>query len=316
MKKLLLCASVLAPLALLALGLVFSDRLSHSAPDGGEIVLQKESPYQTVFVTRKGSVLTLHGGSLAMNSSRYDTAAPTRHVLEYTAVMCLALGYVAEPRNILVIGLGGATLTKSLTLALPEARIVSVEFDPVVVDVARGSFDFAPEERTPVVIQDARRYLSDTDERFDLVFLDAYHGDYIPFHLMTREFLSLVKSRLAPGGAVCANTWSRSALYYRESATYGAVFGRFDHYFGERSTNRIIIACGDGPPPDRATLAARMQAAKDRYDLPDVDLPGMFERLREEDPSWKPDTPLLLDDYAPVNELGGAERRAGGGEKP
>lgn len=310
MKKIVLALSMLVPLGLLALGLVVSAR--HTAPDGGEILLQKESPYQTVFVTRQGTVVTLHGGALTMNSSRYDTAAPERHMLEYTAMMLLALGYVEESKNVLVVGLGGATLTKSLARALPGARIVSVEFDPVVVEAAREYFAFSPTERTPVVEEDARRYLAspdNADARFDLIFLDAYHGDYIPFHLLTREFLSLVKDHLAPGGAVCANTWARSKLYYRESATYAAVFGGFDHYFGERSTNRIIITTAEGAPQDRAALAARMAAAQARYDLPEVDLPGMYRTMWLKTPSWPADTPLLVDDYAPVNELGGREGR-------
>jgi hypothetical protein len=34
-----------------------------------------------------------------------------------------------------------------------------------------------------------------------LILLDAYRGGYVPFHLLTREFYTLVKQRLTPGGA-------------------------------------------------------------------------------------------------------------------
>ena len=62
---------------------------------------------------------------------------------------------------------------------------------------------------------------------YDLVMLDAYDHEYIPEHLLTREFLQEVKSLLKPGGIVAANTFSSSRLYDSESVTYRAVFGEF-----------------------------------------------------------------------------------------
>ena len=43
--------------------------------------------------------------------------------------------------------------------------------------------------------------------------LDAFDADYIPEHMLTREFLQEVKSIMAPGGVIVANTFSDSALY-------------------------------------------------------------------------------------------------------
>jgi len=52
---------------------------------------------------------------------------------------------------------------------------------------------------------DARPFLRSTDERYDLVVVDAYHQPYVPFYLATREFFRLVHDRLAPGGVVALN---------------------------------------------------------------------------------------------------------------
>ena len=46
---------------------------------------------------------------------------------------------------------------------------------------------------------DARPFLRSTDERYDLIVVDAYHQPYVPFYLATREFFRLVRERLAPG---------------------------------------------------------------------------------------------------------------------
>jgi hypothetical protein len=52
---------------------------------------------------------------------------------------------------------------------------------------------------------DARPFLRRTDERYDLVYVDAYHQPYVPFYLATREFFRLVRERLRPGGLVALN---------------------------------------------------------------------------------------------------------------
>jgi hypothetical protein len=78
------------------------------------------------------------------------------------------------------------------------------EIDPDVVRIARDPhlFNFvaacAPD--LPVVLGDARLTLAQSQERYDLIILDAFSSDAIPVHLLTREALAGYLSRLAPGG--------------------------------------------------------------------------------------------------------------------
>ena len=88
--------------------------------------------------------------------------------------------------------------------------------------------------------------------------LDAFDHEYIPEHLLTREFLQEVKSLLAPGGVLAANTFSSSRLYDHESATYAAVFPQF---FNLKRENRVIIA-SNGPLPDAAQLRANSASVR------------------------------------------------------
>ncbi|MFM9785913.1 hypothetical protein ACKI13_48440, partial [Streptomyces scabiei] len=80
------------------------------------------------------------------------------------------------------------------------------------------------------------------------------NGDYIPEHLLTKEFFKEIKSVLAPGGIVAANTFSSSKLYQHESATYHAVFGDFINVTTEKNSNRIILA-GFKSAPSQQTIA-------------------------------------------------------------
>ncbi len=271
-------------------------------PTSADIIHETESPYQTIFISEANGIRRIHVGSLLDRTSAMDLNDPYRHVYEYTAMMMLVSGYVDAPKKILVVGLGGGTVTRTLRMIYPDAEITNVEFDPEIVAMARQYFGYAEDGKMKLVVEDARRWLRGTTEQFDMILLDAYHGGYIPFHLTTREFLEIVRERLAQGGVVCSNTWIDQDLADRESATYQAVFGGFHHYVGKWSTNRIIVAAPSGlPSPDevRSRLAALEAMRKPKH----LDLKDMFENLFKSNPSWPVGTKILTDDYAPVDLL-------------
>ena len=88
---------------------------------------------------------------------------------------------------------------------LPAARIDVVELDPEVVDVAYEYFDVPRDPRLRIDVEDGRRFLADNEGPWDAIVIDAFYSDSIPFHLATREFLELARSRLTPGGTVSTN---------------------------------------------------------------------------------------------------------------
>jgi spermidine synthase len=267
------------------------------------LVASFESSYQTLYLTTQENVVYLRAGSLSDTSSAMDLDMPDRHVLEYTAMMMLGLGYVEEPRNALVLGLGGGTVTKYLRRYYPELRIVNLEFDDTVVHIAKEHFGFVPDPLMEVVVEDGRNYLSRPGERFDLIFLDAYHGGYIPFHLMTREFLEIVRARMTERGVVVANTWRSHALAQWEAATYAAVFGGFDVYDGRASTNRIVVAGRSHLNKGRDELLESMASTQDVMGFREIDLVELFERHYRSDIKVSTDARVLEDDFAPVNML-------------
>lgn len=79
------------------------------------------------------------------------------------------------------------------------------EIDPDVVDIARRYFTFLSKCKAEVSVRtgDARLLLAREPEgRFDLLYLDAFSGGSVPFHLLSREAVELYRSRLKPGGVM------------------------------------------------------------------------------------------------------------------
>jgi spermidine synthase len=232
-----------------------------------------------------------------------DVTQPYKHVLEYTANMIMGLAYVDDPKKALMIGLGGGAVTKYVQKYYPDLEITNVELDDVIVRVAKDFFNFVEVPKNKTVVMDGRRFLTRSPEKYDLIFLDAYYGAYIPFHLLTAEFLQLVKNRLTDSGVVVSNTWRSQKLYRSESATYATVFKYFDSYLGTTSNNRIIIANRSGRRFTLKDLHRRMAATQRKRQFKDINLTEMFEITYDRNLSWPEGTQILTDDHAPVNLL-------------
>jgi spermidine synthase len=85
-------------------------------------------------------------------------------------------------------GLGGGAAPKRIWRDFGDVEVTTVELDPDVVDAAYRWFALPRDERLPVVVGDGRRYLRETDGRWDVIVVDAFYADGVPFHLTTLEF--------------------------------------------------------------------------------------------------------------------------------
>jgi spermidine synthase len=110
--------------------------------------------------------------------------------------------------RVAILGNAAGTTARALGVYYPGARIDGVELDPAVSDVGRRFFGMGEIPQLDVHDVDARPFLRTTDERYDLIVVDAYHQPYVPFYLATREFFELVRDRLRPGGIVALNVAS------------------------------------------------------------------------------------------------------------
>ena len=283
-----------ATAALLATGVARAEqRLVHS----------ERSLYREVLVYENGDTrcMCFTRNCRSGRQSCFDTRHPDRIVMNYPKLMLGALFVNPAPQSVLIIGLGGGTLPRTLRILLPDTRIDVVEIDPAVVRVASRYFGFVAGDKTRVIESDGRVYVKRAlrgTQRYDLIMLDAFDHEYIPEHLLTQEFLQEAKSLLAPGGVLAANTFSSSGLYEHESVTYEKVFERF---FNLKRENRVIVT-RLGPLPDAAQLRATAHPFVDPFEVFGVDaaeLLPLFTQQRD----WDPRARVLTDQYSPANLL-------------
>ena len=283
-----------------------------SAPLQADIVIHKEkSLYRNILVNQRADrrCLAFSVKRELRNQTCIDVKDPHRIIFPYVRMLFAGLLANPEPERALMIGLGGGTVANVLVDVFPNITMDLVEVDRAVVKVARDYFDFREAENTEVHIIDGRVFTRRAvlrQERYDLVILDAFTGEYIPEHLITLEFMRDIASLLTDRGVVIANTFEGSALYDYESATYRAAFGNFLNLKMPRTGNRVIVAARSELPDDQTLIdnANRLQPGFDKYNLILEDYVPRFDRT----PDWDPDARPLTDQFSPGNLLRGRKR--------
>jgi len=276
-----------------------------------KLLHQERSLYRNIFVTQDDDercMLFRYPRPFGRESCKL-LKDPQKLIFDYTQMMLSGLYLNASPKKVLIIGEGGGTIPTALQEMLPNAQIDLVELDKSVDTVARQYFDFKPGPKMRVFIEDGRVFVKrmvPQKPNYDMVLLDAFDADYIPEHMLTREFLQEVKSIMTPDGVIVANTFSDSALYDYESTTYTAVFGKF---FNLRLANRIILGRVGGITPDDLNNAKKNAAIVEAEFVKRGSGSNFLLPLLNPNIDWNPTARVLTDQYSPSNLLNALPRR-------
>ncbi len=292
-------------LLILGLGLL----LDLAWPTGGQAlqlrpIYEADSLYHHVMVMEDPEGLRYLSFNRAMgHQSVVKPGHPELLTFAYTKSGFAALAFLDRPpASVLFVGLGGGSMPMYLRLVEPQASIDIAEIDPEVARVAEKYLGFRPDPAMRVVTQDGRIFLKRNPQRYDVIFLDAYNDQAVPFHLTTREFLELVKSRLKPGGVVASNIWSAdlNRFFTSQIKTYQAVFPQLYLLQAGRTRNYIFLALAEPGRVEAGAAVARARALT--RDRPwSFDLAELVEAEYDDYSQHQVEAPVLSDDYAPVN---------------
>lgn len=239
--------------------------------------------------------------------SCFQKNEPQKLVFNYTKLLFAGLLINDHPQRILIIGLGGGTMSNTLHQLFPDSIIDNVEIDPAVVKVARNYFYFVENESVTTYSQDGRIFVKRAllkKQLYDWIILDAFNGEYIPEHLLTKEFLQETQQLLSKQGVLTSNTFSSSKLYAHESATYQAVFGDFYNVRDVNSNNRIIVASRQKQP--NVNLTSRQLETLNGSLRPfNIDINAIHASMTSTkiEQDWPANTRILTDQFSPVNLL-------------
>lgn len=159
--------------------------------------------YSTIVLTDSPAYIsasnetTLHGTQLH-NEADKDT--PTTYYTRGSGggMVIEALQKKYPAIRLGVIGLGTGTLA---AYSRPADTMIFWDINPLALKVANDYFTFVKDAKGTVDIRlmDGRIGVRTAKERFDALVVDAFSGDYIPLHLLTREALQEYVERVGDG---------------------------------------------------------------------------------------------------------------------
>jgi spermidine synthase len=162
-------------------------------------------------------------------------------ILDYAIKSRIGYELAVDVKNALVLGIAGGSQIEDLKKHFPEAHVDGVDIDSKVIEIGKTYFSLEDDERTDLIVDDARRYVKTTDNVYDLVLLDAFRGRSIPPHLTTQEFLYELKNRMSPDGVVIVNIIS--SLEGDDADVFIFVYNTFSSVF----KNVLVFHIEDDP---------------------------------------------------------------------
>lgn len=176
-----------------------------------EVLYTGRTKFQAIEIIRSGS----YGRFLVLDSK--IQSSDTDEFIYHEALVQPPMLTHPHPETVFIAGGGeGATLREVLSHDTVK-RAVMVDIDKEVIDIcqqflpdySRGAFQ---DPRAEVIHTDAREYLANTGESFDIIIIDLPEPiEESPAYLLyTQEFYELVRSKLSPDGIISVQSGSAS----------------------------------------------------------------------------------------------------------
>jgi spermidine synthase len=161
--------------------------------------------HASVEISEHNGVRSLHlGGDAIQSAMRLDD--PDALELHYTRAMMGFMLFNPQPKDILMLGLGGGSIARFVHRRMETTRMTAVELNPRVVAVARAHFGLPEDDdRMRVVVEDGATYVPANEASADVLLLDAFNDGETVSALCTQRFFDHCYAALRPGGIFAVN---------------------------------------------------------------------------------------------------------------
>lgn len=161
--------------------------------------------YSSLRVTKKGQRINLYTGRGHLQSSYDPTKILTGTVWDWYLASPIFSGiFTKKLKNVLVLGLGGGTVVKLYNRAYEVEKIVGVEIDPAIIEIAKTFFNIT-EPNTEIINADIFNYIDSASSTFDVIILDAFRENISDPNSTTAGFLKKCCQLLTDKGVFVIN---------------------------------------------------------------------------------------------------------------
>ena len=200
------------------------------------VEVDEEGQRHLVFLPNKGS------------QGVFDPHHPDKIISNFINHAVLVLPLLGKPpKKVLFIGLGGGIMPMFIRRHYPKGQLDIVEIDKAIPEIAEKYFGFKPDAKMHVYISDGCEFINKSKNKYDIIVVDAYDAENIPFQFTTVEFFRQVKKHLSANGVFVANlaNMGKEGFISAELNTILHVFKNTFVSVCEGNTNYVPIASAD-----------------------------------------------------------------------
>ncbi len=252
----------------------------------------KEDDYSVVLSTNVlFGVQSIYVKDRDMTGMYYDYAMAAPFLAGYSE---------KDAPKVLIVGMATGTYATQLTKYIPASSISGIEIDAKIAALASKYFNLP--DTVEVIVADGRSTLAASDEKWDIIMVDAYQDITIPFQMSSVEFFTEVKKHLTDDGVMVVNLnmWSETegSINQYLCDTIDSVFGEVATVRVNNGTNMELFA----RVSDKGDFKAELDKAV--AGIENASLKYMMGRVQNEMEPYHGTNHILTDDKAPVELLG------------
>lgn len=255
----------------------------------GVVIHQTHDEEGIIEVVESEGIRALHFGSEARQSSIIIDDPNQLHTLYARAMMGLLI-FDDSPKNVLMIGLGGGTLTKYLLHEFTDCKIKVIEYRDSVLKVARSYFNLPFDSRLKIGIGCGGHYVhqrSNThEEEHDIIMIDAYSDAGMAPEVSSPAFFYHCKTLLKKEGLLAINLWiTNEALFQEVMHNMAHVFDSKILFLPVRRRGNVIgFAFGENTP--QYSMKQLRQHAKQLEQKYHIEFPVFLKDIKRHNPRF------------------------------
>lgn len=239
----------------------------------GLVIHQSHDDQGIIEIVDNAGVRALHFGSPARQSSMLIAEPDRLHSL-YARAMMAGLLFHDQPKEVLLIGLGGGTIAKFLLHQFSDCRLKAVEFRSSVLKVARSHFALPFDPRLKIKIGCGAQHVYQASKEFselhDMILIDAYGHEGMATEVSSEPFFDHCHTLLSKKGLLAINLWgTHKEVFQQVSWHLGRIFAHRVLFLPVRGRGNIIgFAFGEQfPKPSLQELIYKAKQLENQYQL-------------------------------------------------